>query len=235
VRNRTKSSLRKITEAFASSEPWTDPVEWLKKAYLKLDVRHWRENRGQQLSHLLLTKADLANRERARQEAQVRAIAKKISGAKEFTIDSGFRGFRVFFKDKEQNYPLDKDNNYRFGSRDLEFLAAIRKAGFTGDIEDEGDAPFIQYDQNRIRKMIAVLEKYTAEVEMARIGGPIGSSLPPPDSPELVEAPTPPSVKRCVTALAKQTGDLSRAFAICVAAGQKQGALKKGTIEPTKS
>lgn len=48
------------------------------------------------------------------------------------------------------------------------------------------------------------------------------------------EPTTPASVKRCVTAVAKENGgDVQRAFAICVAAGQKSGNLKKGTIEPT--
>ena len=52
---------------------------------------------------------------------------------------------------------------------------------------------------------------------------------------EEAEPQTPASVKRCVTAVAKEKtdGDVQRAFAICVAAGQKQGTLKKGTIEPT--
>lgn len=43
----------------------------------------------------------------------------------------------------------------------------------------------------------------------------------------------PVSVRRCVRAVAAEDGDLDRAFAICVAQGQKNGELKTGTIQPT--
>ncbi len=43
----------------------------------------------------------------------------------------------------------------------------------------------------------------------------------------------PVSVRRCVRAIASQDGDVSRAFAICVAQGQKTGDLKPGSLEPT--
>jgi hypothetical protein len=46
---------------------------------------------------------------------------------------------------------------------------------------------------------------------------------------------TPPQLKRCVTAVAKQHGgDVSRAFAICTGSLQKKGYLEKGTQRPTK-
>jgi hypothetical protein len=44
---------------------------------------------------------------------------------------------------------------------------------------------------------------------------------------------TPAQVKHCVRKVGKKYGDTSRAFAICVAAGQKRGTLKPGTMEPT--
>ena len=43
----------------------------------------------------------------------------------------------------------------------------------------------------------------------------------------------PVSVRRCVRAIADADGDVSRAFAICVAQGQKRGELKPGSLEPT--
>jgi len=53
--------------------------------------------------------------------------------------------------------------------------------------------------------------------------------------------PTPPQLKRCVRAIAKQSGgdepsrkDISRAFAICTKQLQKHGYLKKGSQKPTK-
>jgi hypothetical protein len=46
---------------------------------------------------------------------------------------------------------------------------------------------------------------------------------------------TPAQVKHCVAKVADQYGgDTSKAFAICVAAGQKHGTLKKGSISSTK-
>lgn len=53
------------------------------------------------------------------------------------------------------------------------------------------------------------------------------------DLKELLDEETPAQVKHCVRSVGKKTGSLNRAFAICVAAGQKHGTLKKGTIEPT--
>lgn len=44
---------------------------------------------------------------------------------------------------------------------------------------------------------------------------------------------TPTQVKHCVRAVGKKTKSLNRAFAICVAAGQKRGTLKKGSIQST--
>jgi len=41
-------------------------------------------------------------------------------------------------------------------------------------------------------------------------------------------------VRRCVRAVAAKTGDISSAYAICVAQGQKNGTLKKGSIKATK-
>jgi len=51
----------------------------------------------------------------------------------------------------------------------------------------------------------------------------------------LVERPkTPAFVKHCVAKVApKYGGDVSKAFAICVAQMQKTGRLEPGTIEPT--
>jgi hypothetical protein len=43
----------------------------------------------------------------------------------------------------------------------------------------------------------------------------------------------PVSVRRCVRAIAQTDGDVPRAFAICVAQGQKRGDIKPGTITPT--
>jgi hypothetical protein len=61
---------------------------------------------------------------------------------------------------------------------------------------------------------------------------------------DLIEAKrkhTPPQLKRCVRAIAKESGgdspsraDISRAFAICTKQLQKGGYLKKGSQEPTK-
>ena len=48
-------------------------------------------------------------------------------------------------------------------------------------------------------------------------------------------AEVPAQVKRCVAKVApKHGGDTSAAFAICVAAGQKNKTLKKGSISSTK-
>lgn len=46
-------------------------------------------------------------------------------------------------------------------------------------------------------------------------------------------ARVPVSVRRCVRAIAKDGGDVSGAFAICVSQGQKHGDLKPGTLTPT--
>jgi len=52
--------------------------------------------------------------------------------------------------------------------------------------------------------------------------------------PEMPGRPRiPVSVRRCVRAIADGDGDVSRAFAICVAQGQKHGELKPGTLKPT--
>lgn len=49
------------------------------------------------------------------------------------------------------------------------------------------------------------------------------------------QSTTPPFVKRCVRAVAKRyDGDVSRAFAICVAQYQDSGHLRKGTMQMTK-
>jgi 8-oxo-dGTP pyrophosphatase MutT (NUDIX family) len=153
-------------------------MEWLVKNFLKTDAAFAPD--------YFPTANVLANREKTRQKLQIQEIGTKIIG----------RGFAYDLTPILKVWVSASTE----AKRELlpKVLSSAQEAGFLVDTETGrsfGKKPsqqrreyFVWLNEERIKQVRELHKDYSARIEAAREY--VGSSLPTPDAPELVEAPS---------------------------------------------